>query len=296
MDQITLLRYGPASHLTRMRLDGLQIQDEIARGQVMAEHDFTLRHLCDSILTEQGIQQKWPRSDCMYCSTLLEEINRCDDKYPWIVLTMKCPSCGWWYSWRAYDEEVFTSIKLYPSVLLMMHSVNDKQLPLMLLFQELNRRQDLLYKVAPSVLEKVVGEILHHVYDCDVHHVGRTGDGGIDLILLHSDTPVAIQVKRRASMDYIEQIGVIREFLGAMVLKGYRRGIFVSTAKRYSRGATELIDAAPSSLVVDRLELWNFEKLFEMYRLTELAVDYVPWLELECYDEYKRYSWAPFLD
>lgn len=283
MADVELLRYGRCSELYKKRLDALPEKDHEARNQLIAENNFTLDYLINKI------RSIYP-TKCIHCSAPLQAIDLLNYRESLAVVTQRCNICGWWYSSLDTfpDDDDFCMTVYYPSVLIEMEPVDEKDFPLDLLFQELRKKQDALYRVDPTLFERFVGEVLHQVYDCEVLHIGRTGDGGIDLILLHSDKPIAVQVKRRESMSYVEEVNVIREFIGAMVLKNYRKGIFVSTAKRYSRGSEKLVRKdIPSCLAIDRLDLWNYQKLIEMYKLTNIPIGFKPWLELECY---KRYS------
>ena len=46
--------------------------------------------------------------------------------------------------------------------------------------------------------------------------VGKTNDGGVDLILLESDAPILVQVKRRKRAEKTEGVVVIRDAQSAM--------------------------------------------------------------------------------
>ena len=90
-----------------------------------------------------------------------------------------------------------------------------------------------LAKLDPLTFERLVADLLHKT-GFEVGAIGRSGDGGIDLIAtnpaaeLLSDRPIwAVQVKHYRQ----RRVGVeaLREFLGSMVLKGMSSGLMVTS-------------------------------------------------------------------
>lgn len=79
-----------------------------------------------------------------------------------------------------------------------------------------------------------MGRILAGAHDCEVHQLGYTRDGGIDLILLDGDDQIAVQVKRREDHRKAEPVTGTREFLGAALLASHDDLIYVSNAERFS--------------------------------------------------------------
>jgi hypothetical protein len=110
-------------------------------------------------------------------------------------------------------------------------------------------------------MEDLVAAILRGVLSCEVVHLGYTRDGGIDLVLLHSDTPVAVQVKRRRAEEAVEGVSGVRELLGASLLSGYHKALFVTTAARFSRDAISAADRAKAIGLLHSFELVDYEKL-----------------------------------
>lgn len=52
---------------------------------------------------------------------------------------------------------------------------------------------------------------------------GKTGDGSTDLIVLESDNPILVQIKRRQNPNHTELIKGIREFVGTLFIEGRRK-------------------------------------------------------------------------
>ncbi len=49
---------------------------------------------------------------------------------------------------------------------------------------------------------------------------------GKDLIVLESDSPILVQVKRRKNPDHVELIKGVREFVGTLYIENERKGIY----------------------------------------------------------------------
>ena len=93
--------------------------------------------------------------------------------------------------------------------------------------------------------------------------MGFKKDGCSELILLDSDIPVAVQVKRRLERK-TESVSAIREFLGAALLRGHRRLIYATTARSYSDEAKTAAQQAVALSLVESYELINIEALKAM--------------------------------
>ncbi len=100
---------------------------------------------------------------------------------------------------------------------------------------------DLLHSFNPKRLEKFVADVFRANYThAEVLHVGKPGDGGVDVLLIDADREQwLIQVKCRGSQKSSEGVKAIRDILGAMHLREARIGIVISTAERFSRPAQE---------------------------------------------------------
>jgi restriction system protein len=101
---------------------------------------------------------------------------------------------------------------------------------------------------------------------CEVKRCGRTGDGGIDLLIINCDTPIAVQVRRRMTSQKVETVYPVREFLGACLLKGHRELIYVTTA-RFSRGAANAANEAVKVELVRKYDLVDGEQFMSMLNL-----------------------------
>ena len=105
----------------------------------------------------------------------------------------------------------------------------------------ITRHPDLLHSFNPTRFEKFVADVFRANYtNAEVLHVGKSHDGGVDVLLIDvQEEQWLIQVKRRGFQIPSEEVKTIRDLLGAMHLGEARMGIVVSTAGRFSRPAQE---------------------------------------------------------
>lgn len=198
----------------------------------------------------------------------------------------ECPRCEWWEHFYQFSEEGDWIDKVRSKNwdtlrhgIVKKYNIDDKQIPINTLINELDKRKDILYDIDPYKLEEVGQVVFSAYYNCEVKHVGKTGDGGIDLIVVQSDEPILVQVKRRSSPCHVELVSPIREFVGAMYLKDSRKGIFLSTAKNYSRGAKDIQSKVLNDRKFNYFELINFEEFVNMIDVIKTE-DYKPWMKL----------------
>jgi restriction endonuclease Mrr len=184
----------------------------------------------------------------------------------------ECNRCGWWrhkhYSdeespgWRHRTEKVIAR-----NAILREYDVSSAEVPLKELKKEIIKRKSLLYKISSKNMELLVKHCFENIYDCEVKHVGKSGDGGIDLVLVNADDPVLVQVKRHFSSDYIEPVRPVRELLGAMYENNSKSCIYVTTAKRFSKKAIQAQEKLYRENLVKRFDLIDFDRFCAMLDL-----------------------------
>jgi len=190
-------------------------------------------------------------------------------------------SCGWW-DLRSTESTGSSSTESWTEWLSATHGILKRfdvsrlDVPLDLLRRELANRPGILEHVHSRKMEELVGDIFRDFYPgSEVHHCGRSHDGGIDLVLLLSDSPgapVAIQVKRRLRLDRGEPATAVREFLGAMQVQGFSRGIYLTTADHFSRDARSEASRVLQRGAVAGLELIDRKSFFSMLGVVRPAV------------------------
>lgn len=153
-----------------------------------------------------------------------------------------------------------------------------KDLPIQLLRSHLITNKEKLNLLDPTKMEQLVQSVFREHFDCEVTHCGRTADGGLDLYFIDGDEPVAVQIKARRHREKPEPVEGIREFLGAMMLKGYKAGVFVSSAGRFTKPATIAANQAVEMGLATRYELVDADRFLKLLEL-RYPGDQSPWVD-----------------
>ncbi len=192
-------------------------------------------------------------NSCPFCGTLLivesQKVSKCGSyrgpghgiSYKGNKSGKKCTKCNWWYVVKEIEVDnddagyVRDDRTTYEGIIC--HFQSDLwSNSLELVEKELSEYREKLSTLSPKEVEVLIGEILCQYYKCEVRHVGRANDKGIDLIVVNSDSPIAVQVKHRSlnRKRKSESIIPVREFVGAMVGNNFNKGIFFTTDEKFS--------------------------------------------------------------
>lgn len=122
---------------------------------------------------------------------------------------------------------------------------------------QLRRNPELFHTVSPKHLEILVRDIFRLNYShCESIHVGRPGDGGVDVLFIDADGEEwLIQVKRRGSPCAAEGASTIRNLAGTLLIKNKVKGIVVSTADHFSAAAYDAKHRLEKRRF--KIELWD---------------------------------------
>jgi restriction system protein len=202
----------------------------------------------------------------------------------------QCGICGWWE--LKETERVLDGINQNTFTQRLKHGVLKKyapssfSIPINTLKTELAKRENLIYSIHYKKMEELVKSILSDFYNCEVHHVGKTGDQGVDLILIKNDSPILIQVKRRTKPNRAEPVREIREFLGAVKLheSNSKEAIFVTSADRYTKRAQLAASSAIDKNLVNRFDLVDLNSLLSMMDISSGHLT-TPWKDLSSWLE-----------
>ncbi|MBU5613748.1 restriction endonuclease [Geomonas azotofigens] len=197
------------------------------------------------------------------------------------TIVQECPNCGWWQLKQEFSSpggcmDEVVSKGFFLNGIVRRFDASDKQLPLNVLLQEVNKRKDILYRIAPKKMEELVAHVFSQFYSTEVIHCGQSHDGGVDLILVAADEPTLVQVKRRETPSHVEAVSTVREFLGAVMLNSSQQAILVSTADHFSREASEAALKAEDLSLLNRFELVDFKRFVQMLHATG-SEDNKPW-------------------
>ena len=181
-----------------------------------------------------------------------------------------CRTCGWWETTHDYHDD-WMWIHAIRHAILRTFEPNDIRLPVSSLRKHLFKNANTIYQIAPRKMEELVQSVFRDFFQCEVVHCGRSHDGGIDLILILSDEPTAIQVKRRAKQASVEPVSTVRNLLGATLLKTMKRALVVTTADHFSREARTAATAAVTLDLVESFDLVDSRRFLEMLQLIHTA-------------------------
>lgn len=172
-----------------------------------------------------------------------------------------CFGCGWWL---AVDRALLPAVRWQIwELVLVSHTVlaeldlSDIGIPLAEVRNYLTRRYEARKAMHPRLFEKTVAAVFaDHGYSAQL--TAYTNDGGIDVVLGTKGERVGVQVKRQAAAVEAEQI---RAFLGALVLGGYQRGVYVATS-RFRQGARKTaVAAAEKAMPIELVDAEGFCEL-----------------------------------
>lgn len=231
---------------------------------------------CPSCKAQAPIVHREGWTDCPYerDDPLWDEC--CEDHWNADVWSCKC---GWWdiYCYGQTGRDSIDPAEVLPSksrhAILRRYDPSDSEIPIEVLTFELMKEKNLIYDIHYKKMEMLVREILRGIFDCEVEHCGRSGDGGIDLIILNSDNPVAVQVKRRMKPDTTEPVSPVRELVAAAQLKRFSAALYVTNAESFSKNAVSEAQTAVDFGLLTRFELINAKRLFEMLKAHRKSKD-----------------------
>lgn len=214
---------------------------------------------------------------CQFCKSPSLEVHSYRDHYCLGVdmysetSIYECPNCGYWECINDFSEEEdnINSInaKYWRTItyaIAKKFNPSSKLLPIDTLRNELKRNPRIMHSIHPYKFEELAQSVFSDYYECEVKKVGQSHDGGIDLIIVLSDEPILVQVKRRESKSAVEQISTVRDFLGAMFIKNNSKGIILSTADHFSRTSKKIIDTLLSEKRLNFFELKDYNSFCSM--------------------------------
>lgn len=166
------------------------------------------------------------------------------------VFVQVCATCGWWHLSGTIGAVFGTTDPLTPgeysqrevaaTAALKNLDVTTDTAPVDEVRRYLVARAEAGRELHPRVFEETVATVFRDL-GFDARVTAYSGDGGIDIILDGPDgKTIGVQVKRYEQRIKVEQI---RSFVGALILEGHCRGIFVTTSD-YQRGCYRAAEAA----------------------------------------------------
>lgn len=227
---------------------------------------------------------------CPFCKKNIEKVCEKSTSFtydfgPWRELferAWQC-TCGWWQvDFYSYMEEEDSYKDWYKSIYnaqLKKFNIGSNEIPVETLRSYINQNPDKIYDINDKKMEQLVASVFRDHFNCDVIEVGKSHDGGIDLIMIDSDIPTMIQVKRRLSKNKVESVKEIRDLLGATILNESKNCMFVTTADHFSKEAVNSRDQAIRINAVETFELYDYHRFYNMLNMTSTSVN----------EEWKKY-------
>jgi hypothetical protein len=224
----------------------------------------------------------FPLKACPYCEGSLQyapEVSELE-KIEWCRAdAVQCQHCRWWiYVWtkaKFYPDEYVKNVIFEASVCEFDYA--EAKEPLVALREQITAGSMDLRDLTPRGLERMVTSVFRDATGGTARHVGCSGDGGVDVLVVDGPTPLAIQVKRREGSKN-EGPAVIRDLVGALAYRGLRRGAVVTTAKTFTSQARETADAAPLHRDGYEISLYAYDALRDLVQATTPPER--PWLDL----------------
>lgn len=178
-----------------------------------------------------------------------------------------CAVCGWW----CIIQDIYYQVPGRPYMAFNWAAGclrNHLLSPITLFVNEIRQLLCASYErrfyIEPHQMEDVVASVFRS-FGCDVEISKRSHDGGIDVFGLdRNGAPFGIQVRRYRNKVRIEEI---RSFLGALLLHGNARGVFVTTST-FTKGASRLRNQARIAGI--RLDYVDAERHFEMIKAAQI--------------------------
>lgn len=184
-----------------------------------------------------------------------------------------CNTCSWWHSTQeglqnGDGQKTFSPFVYYPVIDEL--DISTDSIALEDLKSNLLMRWDDRKLISSGKAESLVPSILKEHLSCDVFTATantNAADGGIDLHVCSKNGSVisAVQVKRRIKKDS-EPVSEVRDFVGAMVIEGFQKGYFVTTAQRFTSVAQRIPNQLKQINSRLELELIDGQKLFELLK------------------------------
>ncbi|GAA4484513.1 hypothetical protein GCM10023191_007760 [Actinoallomurus oryzae] len=192
-----------------------------------------------------------------------------------------CQKCYYWQvnelrmqSWEARGTLVYEYDIAILSAKLREFSTETPKGSLSEICQWFKRHPERYHSVSPLYMELLVARVFDEVGTyVEVRHVGRPGDGGVDVFLVDAeDRSWLVQVKRREYARSTEPVSTIRNVLGSMVLERAKHAVVVSTADHFTYHARQAATRAKKEGFT--LELVDRKALDQ---LLEKSIRSLPW-------------------
>ena len=222
---------------------------------------------------------KAKRGYCPFCKKKIvnKVYQKSNNKIDWCSAieyetVIQCPDCGWWEHSYVFESDDIgdglraTTLELTQAIL-KKYELDSKKIPIEVLNNYITQYPDKIYGINDKKMEELVASVFRDFVDCDVHVVGKSHDGGKDLVLLDGDKQTFIQVKRRTQAQKVEPVSSIRELIGATILGEADACVFVTTANHFSKPAQDAAKKVVEKKILSSFELVDYDRFVNMLKL-----------------------------
>lgn len=236
----------------------------------------SVENTIDELYKEKGI--------CPFCNKKIENkvYHAFNDKIEWCSAyeeedVIQCEYCGWWeHSYIFRSDDITdglraTSLRIDRGIL-REYDIASKEIPINILNNYIKKNPDKIFGINDKKMEELTKSVFRDFYDGEIKIVGKSHDGGKDLILINGKDKTFIQVKRRTQQDKVEPVSSIRDLLGASILEGAKSCIFVTTADHFSLPAKKAAEKAEKKRIVNQFELIDYHRFVDMLQLQKNTV------------------------
>ncbi len=210
---------------------------------------------------------------CRWCGSEIDHLNDNDVSGRFTYIERRsCRGCGWWDTDACLpvnqEGRWYEAFSIHRRAILKEFSISSVEVPVADLARHIARHPQSVFKVEPYKMEELVAGIFARTMSCRVEWLGGPGDGGVDLLLVSGDDTYAMQVKRMSSVEHPIRVSLVREFVGAMVIEGLTKGVFVTTSS-LTKHAERAAIRATHRISVDRVDLVDGSRLVKLCGLAE---------------------------
>ena len=196
-----------------------------------------------------AIHFRYLESSCIHCLLDMKKTPYFDSE-----TLYECVHCGWWvydYRYETTDEkEQRLGIQLEAAADVKHYKISDESAPIVELRKYLMNHPKRIAQINPCKFELLMQDVMKdHFSECEVIHVGGTGDMGVDLKLVRNDLEtILVQIKRREDLSSNEGVKVVRELNGVLFREGLAQGMVVTTRKGFTKGAIKEIELTSKNI------------------------------------------------
>lgn len=216
---------------------------------------------------------------CPFCKKKINNIihYKMNNKIEWCSgveyeTVIQCEQCGWWeHSYTFSSDDIdeglrATSVELTQAIL-RSYDIGSKSIPIEVLNKYIAENPRKIYGINDKKMEELVASVFKDFIDCEIKIVGKSHDGGKDLILLNGEKQTFVQVKRRMRDDKVENVSCIRDLIGASIIGDADACIFVTTADHFSKPAQDAAKKAVEKKILDSFDLIDYNSFISMLNL-----------------------------